>query len=42
MSKSLGKKLLEKVDEVLDQVRDTLTKNRNQLQPIPIKVKSRN
>ncbi len=42
MSKSLGKKLLEKVDDVLDQVRDTIMKNRKQLQPIPVKVKSRN
>lgn len=36
-----GQKILEKVDTLLDQLQDQIFKNKKQLQPQPIKVKSR-
>ncbi|GEM_PF-3295608 len=40
MLQSWGKKIMEKVDELIDQVQENLTKKKNKLQPLPVKVKN--
>lgn len=36
-----GQKILEKVDNIIDLLQDQILKNKKQLQPQPVKVKSR-